>query len=208
MSGTSWHHRTHIWQCNHWHRLLTTLPRHHHELQICVLLHLLSNCKTLRNIIWSFSAMTSEAESCAFRNDCRLSRAAAPSSSQLVPQRPLWARPLMMLVVTASTVSCLGNYWNHSNYEWPEMCSQGDPASGFRCGGVKQPFSLSSTQAVTSISHPLRDGGGWRKAGLPSLRKIQLLCLCSVIYMGTVAIELPTQCFPFNTCSTIESIKE
>jgi hypothetical protein len=81
-----------------------------------VLLHLLSNMETLRTIIRAFLAMTcGRTSGSALNNDCRLSSTVAPSSSQLVPQRPLRARSLMMLVFRAS-INCPTDQYSEGSW--------------------------------------------------------------------------------------------
>jgi hypothetical protein len=82
-------------------------------------------------------------------NNYRLSRRIAPSSSHLLPDRPLKARLLMMLVFRVSA-SCprVGLLFKQQYERIPINVSQGKPDSGFECEATENsPISLYSTCA-------------------------------------------------------------
>jgi hypothetical protein len=95
----------------------------------------------------------------ALNDETRLSRRLVPSSSQLVPQTPLKARPLMMLVFSASTNCTTFGLSFEPQYE---RIAQNvfSRRSWFRLwawGHLKPPsFTVLHTcwAAVMSISHP------------------------------------------------------
>ena len=120
-----------------------------------------------------------ESASDSTKNECRLSRSSVLPSPQLVFLRSPKAKPLMILVFRASancpTVGIL--FEPQCKLITPNVFSRGSWLR-FRVSRYLKPasFNILHTRRTATIltSHPFCDGGGLLKAGLPSLRKIQL----------------------------------
>jgi hypothetical protein len=174
-------------------KLLTCYREHFHVTSMYnsahFLLYLLCNMRTAMNIvrvslIWLVEVSNGEASG-PLSKDCRLSRKLVSSSSQLVPRRPLKARPLVMLVFRASKNYPTFGLLIEPQCKWiaPNVFSR---ESWFSLWVSRNSASFKVLHtcwaAAMSMSHPVCDGGGHWKAGLPSLRKIQLLILILALF--------------------------